>query len=81
MFNNLTAPLLSNTVGEEVGKEDYQIAQLLALILELLAFCVEHHTYHIKNYIVQKDLLKRILVLMKSKHTFLVLGKCNFIMF
>lgn len=63
-------------MGDEVGREDYSSAQLLALILELLAFCVEHHTYHIKNYIVQRDLLKRILVLMKSKHTFLVLSKC-----
>ncbi|KAK3869768.1 hypothetical protein Pcinc_024948 [Petrolisthes cinctipes] len=74
----LVAPLLSNTVGEEVGREDYSSAQLLALILELLAFCVEHHTYHIKNYIVQRDLLNRILVLMKSKHTFLVLSALRF---
>ncbi|XP_050705964.1 serine/threonine-protein phosphatase 4 regulatory subunit 3-like isoform X2 [Eriocheir sinensis] len=74
----LVAPLLSNTVGDEVGREDYPSAQLLALILELLAFCVEHHSYHIKNYIVQRDLLKRILVLMKSKHTFLVLSALRF---
>ncbi|XP_045609541.1 serine/threonine-protein phosphatase 4 regulatory subunit 3A isoform X1 [Procambarus clarkii] len=74
----VAAPLLSNTVGDEVGREDYSSAQLLALILELLAFCVEHHTYHIKNYIVQRDLLKRILVLMKSKHTFLVLSALRF---
>jgi len=74
----LVSPLLSNTDGEEVGREDYPSAQLLALILELLAFCVEHHTYHIKNYIVQRDLLKRILVLMKSKHTFLVLSALRF---
>ena len=49
--------------------------QLLSLILELLSFCVEHHTYHIKNYILHKDLLRRILVLMNSRHTFLVLCK------
>lgn len=54
--------------------EDYQTVQLLGLVLELLSFCVEHHTYHIKNFILQKDLLKRVLVLMKSSHTFLVLG-------
>ncbi|KAB7496413.1 Serine/threonine-protein phosphatase 4 regulatory subunit 3 [Armadillidium nasatum] len=77
-MHSLVAPLLSNTVGNEVGREDYQTAQLLALILELLAFCVEHHTYHIKNYIVQRDLLNRILVLMKSKHTFLVLSALRF---
>merc|ERR1712051_1184997 len=52
--------------------------QLLSLILELLTFCVEHHTYHIKNYILHKDLLRRILVLMMSRHTFLVLGALRF---
>jgi hypothetical protein len=47
--------------------------QLQSLILELLSFFVEHHTYHIKNYILHKDLLRRILVLMKSKQKYLVL--------
>ncbi|XP_067122070.1 serine/threonine-protein phosphatase 4 regulatory subunit 3 [Centruroides vittatus] len=60
------------------SQEDIQTAQLLGLILELLSFCVEHHTYHIKNYILHKDLLRRILVLMQSKHTFLVLGALRF---
>ncbi|NXG68151.1 P4R3B phosphatase, partial [Baryphthengus martii] len=57
---------------------NYQTAQLLALILELLTFCVEHHTYHIKNYIMNKDLLRRVLVLMNSKHTFLALCALRF---
>lgn len=56
--------------------DNFQTAQLLALILELLTFCVEHHTYHIKNYIMNKDLLRRVLVLMNSKHTFLALCEC-----
>ena len=55
--------------------EDYRIAQLENLILDFLSFCVERHTYHIKNYIIHKDLLKRILVLLKSKHQFLALCK------
>ena len=55
--------------------DDYRIAQLQNLILDFLSFCVEHHTYHIKNYIIHKDLLKRILVLLKSKHQFLALCK------
>ncbi|NXE18771.1 P4R3B phosphatase, partial [Ardeotis kori] len=58
--------------------DNYQTAQLLALILELLTFCVEHHTYHIKNYIMNKDLLRRVLVLMNSKHTFLALCALRF---
>uniref|UniRef100_A0A8C4XHG0 Serine/threonine-protein phosphatase 4 regulatory subunit 3 n=1 Tax=Erpetoichthys calabaricus TaxID=27687 RepID=A0A8C4XHG0_ERPCA len=88
----LTAPLLANTTDEKPGKEavvgtnkispvcpdNFQTAQLLALILELLTFCVEHHTYHIKNYIMNRDLLRRVLVLMNSKHTFLALCALRF---
>lgn len=64
--------VLSVTVSLSVS-DNFQTAQLLALILELLTFCVEHHTYHIKNYIMTKDLLRRVLTLMNSKHTFLAL--------
>ncbi|XP_055848606.1 serine/threonine-protein phosphatase 4 regulatory subunit 3 isoform X2 [Episyrphus balteatus] len=73
-IQTLIAPLLMNTISDRPQNEDYQTAQLLGLVLDILSFCVEHHTYHIKNFIIQKDLLKRILVLMKSTHTFLVLG-------
>ena len=69
------SPLLANTGNEKPETSDPCMVQLLSLILDLLTFCVEHHTYHIKNYILHKDLLRRILVLMKSEHTFLVLCK------
>ncbi|ELR60918.1 Serine/threonine-protein phosphatase 4 regulatory subunit 3B [Bos mutus] len=72
----------NNVVGSNksstICPDNYQTAQLLALILELLTFCVEHHTYHIKNYIMNKDLLRRVLVLMNSKHTFLALCALRF---
>ena len=55
--------------------DDYVNNVTLGHILELLTFCVEHHTYHIKNYVISKDLLRRVLVLMKSRHKFLVLSK------
>ena len=54
--------------------DDYQIAQLLALILELLTFCIEHHAFNMKNYTLNKDLIRRVLVLLKSRHSFLALG-------
>ncbi|XP_016358930.1 serine/threonine-protein phosphatase 4 regulatory subunit 3-like [Sinocyclocheilus anshuiensis] len=86
----LTAPLLANT-GEEdpdltegaakpnpVCPDNLQTAQLLALILELLTFCVEHHTYHIKSYIMTRDLLRRVLTLMNSRHSFLALCALRF---
>ena len=44
------------------------------LILELLMFMVEHHTYHIKNHILHRDTLKRALLLVQSRHTFLALS-------
>jgi len=72
------SPLLANTGNDKPETNDPCTVQLLSLILELLSFCVEHHTYHIKNYILHKDLLRRILVLMKSQHTFLVLCALRF---
>ncbi|KAK7104451.1 serine/threonine-protein phosphatase 4 regulatory subunit 3A-like isoform X2 [Littorina saxatilis] len=74
----LTAPLFANTADEKPSRDDYQTAQLLSLILELLSFCVEHHTYHIKNYVISKDLLRRVLVLLGSRHSFLVLCALRF---
>lgn len=71
----LVAPVLANTTGDKPCHGDGRMAQLLSVILELLSFCVEHHMYHIRNYIIQRELLKRILHLMMSKHTFLVLCK------
>lgn len=70
----LIAPLLAVTADGKVGNHDYMTAVNLSLILEISSFCVEHHTYHIKNYVISKDLLRRILVLMMSHHQFLVLG-------
>ncbi|XP_077522729.1 serine/threonine-protein phosphatase 4 regulatory subunit 3 flfl isoform X3 [Amblyomma americanum] len=74
----LIAPVLANTTGDAPSKETSQTAQLLGLIVELLSFCVEHHSYHIKNYVLHKDLLRRVLVLMRSKFTFLVLCALRF---
>ncbi|KAM4798782.1 serine/threonine-protein phosphatase 4 regulatory subunit 3B [Urocitellus parryii] len=90
-MHNLIAPILSTT-SEDRDEEDYlfgpdenknclnnyQTVQLLSLIIELLTFCVQHHTYHIKNYILSKDLLRRVLMLMNSKHTFLILSAVRF---
>ncbi|NWI69559.1 P4R3B phosphatase, partial [Todus mexicanus] len=74
----LSDAVVGSTKTNTICPDNYQTAQLLALILELLTFCVEHHTYHIKNYIMNKDLLRRVLVLMNSKHTFLALCALRF---
>lgn len=74
----MMAPLLANTAGETPGKDDYSTAHMLSLILDLLTFSVEHHTYNIKNYILNKDLLRRVLVLLRSRHMFLSLAALRF---
>lgn len=55
--------------------DDYHTAHLCSVLLDLLTFCIEHHSYHVRSYIISKDLLKRVLVLLKSRHAFLGLGK------
>jgi len=75
----LMAPVLANT-ADEMGpsKDDYQTANLLSIILDIITFSVEHHTYHVKNYILTKDLLRRVLVLLKSRYKFLCLAALRF---
>lgn len=91
-IHNLIAPLFAttsenicegdNVVGFDKNNtncpDNYKTALLLSLILELLTFCVQHHTYYIKNYILSRDLLRKVLILMSSKHTFLTLCALRF---
>ena len=50
--------LLINFLYFRPEKCDSSTVHVLGLIIELLTFFVEHHTYHIKNYILHKDLLR-----------------------
>lgn len=77
-MDTLVEPVFDHTKDDTAVVDDSRTAQLLSLIIELLSFCVEHHNYHIRTYAIQNNLLKRILVLMKSRHTFLVLSSLRF---
>lgn len=77
-MHTLVQPVVDHTKDDKAVVEDSRTAQLLSLIIELLSFCVEHHNYHIRTYAIHHNLLKRILVLMKSRHTFLVLSSLRF---
>ncbi|XP_071404196.1 serine/threonine-protein phosphatase 4 regulatory subunit 3B-like [Pithys albifrons albifrons] len=74
----LTAPLLAGTSEESSEKDNYRTAEILSSVLELLSFCVQQHKYHMKKYVIRKDLLRRVLVLMKSQHKFLALSALRF---
>ena len=73
----LLAPLMANASDHKLGRDDFHTAQLQNLILDFVTFCVEHHTYHMRNFLNKKDLLRRVLVLLKSKHQFLQLSQCE----
>lgn len=77
-------PVLATKIVVKRSENDVPIiennnqAQLYSLILELLSFCVEHHAYYIRTYIINNDLLRKVLTLMKTKYTFLVLSALRF---
>ncbi|CAF4757292.1 unnamed protein product, partial [Rotaria sp. Silwood1] len=75
----LLAPLMANSSDLKLARDDFHIAQLQNLILDFVTFCVEHHTYHMRNFLNKKDLLRRVLVLLKSKHQFLQLSALRFL--
>jgi len=78
-MHTLTAPIFAIT-GTDIltGKDDYRRAAILDHIIELLTFCVIQHSHNMKHYLIGKDLLKRVLVLMQSRHKFLALAALRF---
>lgn len=54
--------------------DTYHSALVLCNVLDLLTFCIEAHSYHMRNHCLHKDILKRVLVLLHSAHKFLVLS-------
>ncbi|KAK0414335.1 hypothetical protein QR680_007270 [Steinernema hermaphroditum] len=72
-ITTLVRPLMSNTEGGHPVKDTYYVANQQALILDLLSFCIQHHSFSMRNYCMHHDLLNRVLVLLKSKHHFLAL--------
>eukprot|EP00850_Spirogloea_muscicola_P001565 SM000006S19330 [mRNA] locus=s6:66143:73073:- [translate_table: standard] len=64
-ITNPTSPLL---VPEIVGN-----------IIELLKFCVQHHSFRIKNYVLRKNLVEKVLRLTKRRERFLVVAALRFL--
>lgn len=79
-FPYLVDPIKEFTANSTLpAKEDIRKVQVLNLILEFFGYCVEHHTFHMKNYIIGQDLLKHVMVLMQSKHQFLIVAVVRFV--
>uniref|UniRef100_A0A8R1HW38 SMK-1 domain-containing protein n=1 Tax=Caenorhabditis japonica TaxID=281687 RepID=A0A8R1HW38_CAEJA len=73
-LDTLLKPLLDNVNGGIIKRDDYVSANRLSVILRFLTFCVEHHSFSMRQRCVSNDLLNKALVLLKSKHAFLVLS-------
>ncbi|CAP22774.2 Protein CBR-SMK-1 [Caenorhabditis briggsae] len=73
-FDTLLKPMLENVSGGVIKKDDYIIANRQSVVLRLLTFCVEHHSFSMRQRCVSNDMMNKVLVLLKSKHSFLVLS-------
>jgi protein phosphatase-4 regulatory subunit 3 len=70
----LCKPIVDNTTGEKPVKDDYYTSNQAGLIIRLLCFCIDHHSYHMRSYVTQHNLLNSVLVLLRSKHHLLALS-------
>lgn len=53
------------------------MANRTSLIIDLLCFFVEHHSFNMRTYTIQRGLIQSVLVYLKSKHHFLALCEWN----
>lgn len=56
----------------------YVPANTLGLIVELLCFCVQHHSYRIKYYTLKHNLVEKVLRLLRRKEKWLVCAAVRF---
>uniref|UniRef100_A0A915CWL2 Serine/threonine-protein phosphatase 4 regulatory subunit 3-like central domain-containing protein n=1 Tax=Ditylenchus dipsaci TaxID=166011 RepID=A0A915CWL2_9BILA len=71
---SLCKPITENAKDDAPIRDDYYTANRLALVVDLFCFFVEHHNYSMRTYTVQRNLLKSVLVYLKSRHHFLALS-------
>ena len=86
MFYSRCVPILVTQVlamtsdPENLTRDEYRSALSAQVVLRLLIYCLSHgHGFHIRNYLLKNELISRFLLLMKSKHVFLVLTALKFI--
>ncbi|KDD73660.1 hypothetical protein H632_c1955p0, partial [Helicosporidium sp. ATCC 50920] len=54
-------------------------AAVLARIVDLLCFCVSHHSYRIKYFILRNAVLEKVLALLSRRERFLAAGAVRFL--
>eukprot|EP00887_Chlorella_sp_A99_P007007 scaffold2.g7007.t1 len=82
-------PLLKNKFGlmlerlvlsaERTDDASALSAPTLGLLLDLLCFCVRHHTYRIKYYILKNNVVEKVLKLLRRPERWLVIAAIRFL--
>ncbi|KAK3281899.1 hypothetical protein CYMTET_10332 [Cymbomonas tetramitiformis] len=54
-------------------------ATTLGLIIELLCYCVKHHSYRIKYYVLRNNVVEKVLKLTQRSEKFLVIAAVRFL--
>ncbi|VDL78001.1 unnamed protein product [Nippostrongylus brasiliensis] len=70
----LVRPMMENVKGGTIKRDDYCTANRQSLIVRLLCFCIEHHSFSMRQHCISNDLLNKVLVLLQSRHHFLALA-------
>ncbi|VDO51411.1 unnamed protein product [Haemonchus placei] len=70
----LVRPMMDNVKGGVIKRDDYCTANRQSLVVRLLCFCIEHHSFSMRQHCISNDLLNKVLVLLQSKHHFLALA-------
>eukprot|EP01133_Synstelium_polycarpum_P007782 gene7782-9131_t len=78
---DLVSPLNSKTIGEPTipGDPSSNLESfVLYNVIELIIYCIKHHSFRIKHFLVQENISLKILKLTSSNERYLVLGAIRF---
>eukprot|EP00198_Chlamydomonas_reinhardtii_P002263 XP_001691599.1 predicted protein [Chlamydomonas reinhardtii] len=76
-LDKMTEVILSDQSINTTGTRSVPAATL-GLILELLCFCVQNHSYRIRYYTLRKHLVEKVLKLLHRRERWLVCGTVRF---
>lgn len=66
-------------VDSSLEKQGMVTAEILGNICELLCFCVQHHSYRIKHYVMRNQVMEKVLQLTTRKERHLVVAAVRFL--
>lgn len=62
----------------QIEKPSYVTPEILAILCELLCFCVQHHSYRIKYYVLRNKVMEKVLRLTMRREKYIVVAAVRF---